>query len=152
MTFIQLPKSTVQTKPKNSKARKFTPDNINKFKQNLQTQTWDSVLSCNNVNDSYDLFWDIFKLFFDLNFPLKGCKHNKNLHKLNGFMTKGLMTSRLKKLNLQKLAVQTPTVENVNKFKMYRNLYNKILRISKKTYCCESLHRAKKDPKKPGTS
>jgi hypothetical protein len=56
MTFIQLPKNTVKTKFNNSKARKFTPDNINKFKQNLQTQTWDSVLSCNNVNDSYDLF------------------------------------------------------------------------------------------------
>jgi hypothetical protein len=148
MTFIQLPKCTVKTKSNNSKVRKFTPDNINKFKQNLQAQTWDSVLSCNNVNDSYDLFWDIFKFFFDLNFPLKGCKNNKNLHKLNGFMTKGLMTSRLKKLHLQKMAVQTPTVENVNKFKLYRNLYNKILRCSKKSYYCESLHRAKKDPKK----
>jgi hypothetical protein len=45
-------------------------------------------------------------------------------------------------LSLQK------TVENINKFKMYRNLYNKVLRISKKSYYCESLHRARRNPKK----
>jgi hypothetical protein len=58
MAFILLPNNS--TKPKSSKinARKFTTENINNFKQNLQTQTWDSELSCNDVNDSYNLFWD----------------------------------------------------------------------------------------------
>jgi hypothetical protein len=93
LTFIQLPNNSSKPKSSQINARKFTPDNINNFKQNLQTQTWDSVLSCNDVNDSYNLLWDIFKFFFYINFPLKGKKLNKNLHKLNEFMTKGLLTS-----------------------------------------------------------
>jgi hypothetical protein len=148
MTFIQLPKHTVKVKSNANKSRKFATENVNNFKQNLQTQTWDSVLSCNNVNDSYKIFWDTFQLFYDLNFPLRGRKLNKNLHKLNEFMTKGLLTSRLTKINLQKLAVQSPTVYNIDKYKSYRNLYNRILRTSKKMYYCESLNKAKKNPKR----
>jgi hypothetical protein len=148
LTFIQLPNNCVKQKSNTTNARKFTPDNINNFKLNLQTQTWDSVLSCNDVNDSYNQFWDIFKFFFDINFPLKGKKFNKNLHKLNEFMTKGLLTSRLTKINLHKLAVPTPTVENVDKYKSYRNMYNKLLRASKKAFYCESLHKSIKNPKK----
>jgi hypothetical protein len=94
------------------------------------------------------IFFGTLHFFFDLNFPLKGKKLNKNLHKLNEFMTKGLLTSRLNKLNLHKLAVQIPTAEKVDKYKRYRNLYNKLLRANKKAFYCESLHRVKKNPKK----
>jgi hypothetical protein len=63
-------------------------------------------------------------------------------------MTGGLLISRITKNNLHKLAIQTPTVDNINKYKTYRNLYNKVLRASKKSYYCEGLHKAKKNPKK----
>jgi hypothetical protein len=107
MTFVQLPIQANKAKNTVLQSRNFSTVNINKFKQNLQTQTWDSVLACNNVNDSYTSFWDIFKLLFDLNFPVKDKKFNKNLHKLNKFMTSRLLVSRTTKINLHKKMLPT---------------------------------------------
>jgi hypothetical protein len=39
-------------------------------------------------------------------------------------------------------------VENQNKFKTFRNLYNKLVRASKRLFYCEGLHAARKNPKK----
>jgi hypothetical protein len=44
--------------------------------------------------------------------------------------------------------LRAPTVENQNKFKNYRNLYNKLVRTSKRLFYCEGLHAARKNPKK----
>jgi hypothetical protein len=54
----------------------------------------------------------------------------------------------MRKINLHKLALQTPTVENTAIYKSYRNVYNKLIRASKRLFYCESLHKAKKNPKK----
>jgi hypothetical protein len=150
MTFIKLKNSHTKVKSKPKLSKNLSKENINKFKINLQTQTWENVLTCFDVNDSYNAFWDTFKFLFDINFPDKVTKQNKNLHKLNEFMTNGLLISRINKNNLHKTAVQTPSVENVDRYKAYRNVYNKLLRASKKTYFCESLHQAKKIQKNMG--
>jgi hypothetical protein len=63
-------------------------------------------------------------------------------------MTSDLLISRRNKIELHKAFVQNPTVENGNKYKTYRNLYNKTLRASKRMYYCENLYKAKKNPKK----
>jgi hypothetical protein len=77
----------MQSKNQHQQSKKFSNENVNKFKENLQSQTSDNVLACNDVNDSYKKFWDTFKFLFDINFTLKVKKLNKNLHKLNDFMT-----------------------------------------------------------------
>jgi hypothetical protein len=83
MTFIQLPKACKKTtKPKVEKSRNFSQNNVENFKRNLQNFTWLDVLQSNDVNESYENFWNKFKMLYDLNFPLKVTKFNKNLHKL----------------------------------------------------------------------
>jgi hypothetical protein len=42
------------------------------------------------------------------------------------------MISRRNKVRLLKISLVEPTVENISKFKAYRNLYNKLIRIAKK--------------------
>jgi hypothetical protein len=49
-------------------------------------------------------------------------------------MTQGLLISRLNKLRLGKIASKHPTAENIHKFKMYRNMYNTVLRACKKAF------------------
>jgi hypothetical protein len=95
VTFLFL--SSEINKPKNEKrvSRNFSPENLQNFKQNLQQLTWENVLQSNNVNDSYNKFWDDFKQIFDLCFPCVKTKFNKNLHKINNFMTRGLLISRM---------------------------------------------------------
>jgi hypothetical protein len=66
--------------------------------------------------------------------PTVTVRLNRNYHRVNDFMTKGLMISRRNKVRLLKISLVEPTVENTSKFKAYRNLYNKLIRIAKKQY------------------
>jgi hypothetical protein len=61
-------------------------------------------------------------------------------------MTKGLLISRKTKLELQKNSIVNKSEANITKFKHYKNMYNRLVRMSKKLYYEEAFHRAK-DPK-----
>jgi len=63
-------------------------------------------------------------------------------------MTEGLLTSRKNKNTLHKKMISDPTVANINAYKTYRNVYNKILRAGKKLFYEKSLNEAKRNPKK----
>ena len=63
-------------------------------------------------------------------------------------MTQGLLISRSNKISLLKNSILNPTQQNKLKYKTFRNLYNRLIRISKKSYYETSLNKAKKDPKK----
>jgi hypothetical protein len=62
-------------------------------------------------------------------------------------MTSGLLTSRRKKLELQKKALLNPNVYAIM-YRNYRNLYNSVLRASKKMYIDNSFKKYERNPKK----
>ena len=49
-------------------------------------------------------------------------------------MSKGILISRLRKIALCKASVKNPSPQIINEFKTYRNLYNKVIKTSKKLY------------------
>jgi hypothetical protein len=100
---------------------------------------WNNVTETNDVNTLYDNFHETFKEIHDLFFQPKKVKFNKNFRKKEPWMTKGLLISCLTKLKLEKNHALNPTVVNWNLFKVYRNLYNKTLKASKKQYYCSAL-------------
>ena len=63
-------------------------------------------------------------------------------------MTKGLLISRKTKIHLLKSSLISPTTENKDSYKRYRNMYNTILRASKKFHIDDKLKRDAKNPKK----
>jgi hypothetical protein len=65
-------------------------------------------------------------------------------------MTSGLLVSRRTKVNLLKISLVDPSPENKLKFKLYRNLYNKLIRIAKKSDISNKLEANKKIQKRPG--
>jgi hypothetical protein len=71
---------------------------------------------------------------YDLYFPPTTKKLNPNFSKLEPWFSKGLQVSRKTKLSLSKTASCIPTVVNINKYKAYRNLYNRVVRASKKLF------------------
>ena len=89
---------------------------------NLRLLNWRDVLNCSDVNTSFSLFWQDFKALYDIQFPLKTVKLNKNLHGINKFMTKGLLTSRLTKIKLLKLSAKLQTSVASEAFRKYRNI------------------------------
>jgi hypothetical protein len=63
-------------------------------------------------------------------------------------MTKGLLTSRLKKFKLSKICSHTPTPDNITRFKLFRNMYNRLIRISRKMFFEEQLSANKNNLRK----
>jgi hypothetical protein len=63
-------------------------------------------------------------------------------------MTQGLLISRRAKIDLLKKSMVDPMFFNCEKYKKYRNLYNKLIRVAKKDHVNEQLEINKKNPKK----
>ena len=148
ITFLQPYLTKYKTKPKAVKSRQINTENLEKFKTNLQNVNWDDVTNCDNVDDCYNSFWTLYSSLFDIHFPLTAVKFKRNIHKISNFMTKGLLISRKTKMNLHKSSLINPSTENKHNYKRYRNLYNTLLRASKKIHIDEKLKRDAKNPKK----
>jgi hypothetical protein len=151
ITFVQ-PELCKKSKKAKSKQQKITRklltvENLTNLQNALKNLQWNEVLATDNVNDCYNSFWDTFKLLYDMYIPSVTVRLNRNYHRLNDFMTTGLMTSRRTKVKLLKISLVEPSQENVQKFKNYRNLYNKLIRAAKKSNINERLEKNKKNPK-----
>ncbi len=75
-----------------------------------------------------------FIFLYNLIFPERLVKFNKNIHKKEPWFSIGLLVSRREKLRLDSVASFTPTVQNIENFKNYKNLYQKLVRQAKRTY------------------
>jgi hypothetical protein len=71
---------------------------------------------------SYDLFMKCFLDLFNLKFPIRTVRFNKNIHKLEKWITTGLFISRRTKISLGKTATKNPSLPNKEKYVAYRNL------------------------------
>jgi hypothetical protein len=151
ITFVQLIQNNKhKMKPKVDKRRLITTENLTNFRNSLSNLHWNEVLLSDNVDVCYDLFWNQLKTLYDLHFPVVTSRFNRNFNKISDFMTKGLLVSRRTKINLLKRSLTEPTEQNKLKYREFRNLYNKLLRIRKKSHLQERLNKCKKNPKKRG--
>jgi hypothetical protein len=150
LTFYQCSKKTSFSKKvnKNLGRRLINDTTLTNFQRNLQNLHWNDVLGTDTVDDCYDLFWDKFKTVYDICFPVIKTRFNRNYHRMSDFMTSGLLTSRRTKIHLLKTSLAFPTDSNKQKFKAYRNLYNKIIKVAKKNSIQERLQKCQKNPKK----
>jgi hypothetical protein len=82
-----------------------------------------------------------------MHFPVKKIKFNSKYHKINQFMTAGILISRRNKFDLQKKALSNP-VSYMQMYKNYRNMYNSVVRASKKLYIEENFKKYQKNAKK----
>jgi hypothetical protein len=112
------------------KYRDFSDLNFAIFSIALNSHNWD-FLDTMDVQSSYDSFSDMFFTLYNLYFPLIMKKIKRNVHKINPWMTNGLLISRRTKSKLFKLSLSHPTVENIDNFKNFRNLYATLIRLSK---------------------
>ena len=147
ITFMSLPQEKNNVAHKTINTRNFSHYNFQQFKQLLLSSNWEDVYKADNINSSYENFWNQFKILYEKCFPLENKRFNKNIHKIQTFMTKGILKSRATKLKLHKIAIVNPSIENGNNYRIYRNLFNKILRASKKLHYVKGLHKAQKNPK-----
>ena len=141
-------KKKVKSEQKFTEFRDFSEININLFRENLSNLSWDDVLSCPDPLESFDLFWNSWSTLYNLHFPVKKSKFNKNFHKIQDFISKGLLTSRRTKLSLYQDYLSSRNPLKFEIYKNYRNLYNKLIREAKKLYYEKKLESSKSCPKK----
>ncbi len=77
---------------------------------------------------------DVFNSLYDIYFPLIVKKFNPKYHCADPWFTSGLLVSRREKIRLDHLASSTKTAINIERYKTYRNLYNKTVRNAKRLY------------------
>ena len=87
---------------KNLTSRNFSEDNIERFKNSLSAMNWQNVFSTNDPQLAFSNFSDTFLTLYDLNIPVTTKKFNKNIHKVEPWITSGILTSRRKKIALSK--------------------------------------------------
>ena len=147
-TFLQPNISKCKSKPEKIKKRLINRETLERFKNNLKNVSWDNVTACTDTDDCYNKFWTLYTELYDLHFPWVTVNFNRNVHKISNFMTQGLLVSRRTKIELLKTSLTNPSATNRTKFKLYRNVFNSLVRASKKMHIDNELKLNAKKPKK----
>ena len=127
--------------------RCFSEVNVNNFNDLLHTTNFSTVLDANCVNVAYDNFIQLYTQAFETAFPPKSQNIPKKYIKRSMWMTNGLVQSSVNKQKLLIKNLKHPSPENSARYKKYSNLYNKLLRIAKRTHYDRELEKAKYDMK-----
>jgi hypothetical protein len=149
MNYIQLSCPKLEkNKLKNTTRRQINEANINNLKIALHNTSWIEILSDNDVNSSFNKFWDTFNNLYNIHFPVIKVRFNRNKHKINGYMNDELLLARATKMELHKISLKNKTPEDTRKYIEHRNMYNSMLRQQKQKYYTENLELNKKNPKR----
>ena len=125
--------------------RNFNTENITRFHDFLQNESWQDVLTQNCPNTAVDKFYDIILYYFEASFPIKRLNiNNKKLNK-NKYMTPEIIKLR----NQVNLYSDIAKIDNNYKGLSTRlnNLYRNKLQTAKQAYhdqeICNSNNRTK---------
>ena len=146
-TFINNSKKG-QAPPKFIESRDFSEENILRFRNFLENTSFERVKSEDDPEKCLEVLDDMFFSIYDFHFPKKTTKLNRNIHRIEKWITGGIMKSRQTKIKLRTKLLKHPSQENKEIFKKYKNLYNKIIRARKKAYYSEMLIEFKGNLKK----
>ncbi len=128
--------------------RIFSQHSLNEFKREMSQVDWNPVIQKSNINEAYDVFWNNYNATFERRFPLRRVRFNRNIHKLQNFMTNGLLVSRNTKNVLHKTSIADPTDANIKKYKAFKTIYQRVSRAAKKLYFTSKLEANANNPKK----
>ena len=141
------------TKSKTAKefsSREFSINNVNKFKEAVKNFNANFVLENEDTQEAFRSFSNFFHNMYEMYFPIITSRFNKNIHRIEKWMSKGILISRLTKIKLGKLCHSSPSAESTAKFKLYRNLFNIVVRNAKKLYYEKTLAKVQSNKKKLG--
>ncbi len=147
-TFTRPVLPHIKKQTKFTTARNFSQTSLNQFKTALSGTDWSHVTNSNDVDDAYELFWNSYSELFDVIFPKKKVRFNRNIHKMSPFMTAGLLVSRTTKNKLFKAKLPDNSAANLQKYKDFKTVYSKTSRAAKKLYYQQKFEANVKNPKK----
>ena len=103
---------------------------------NLKTD-WSFILDIQDSNQAYNIFLKQFLIIYNSCFPMKTIEiKRKNL--LSPWITRGLIKSSKRKQKLYVTFLKNKSYRNEQRYKQYKNLFEKIKINSKKKTLCKS--------------
>lgn len=116
--------------------------------EHLNNYDWSPILESNSTEESFNILLDELVNTSDLFFPIKKIRLNRRKHAIEPFMTKGILISRSKKIKLNEKSIKNPTPVNIENYKRFRLIYNKMIKTAKQRYFENALENNKSDPRK----
>jgi hypothetical protein len=149
INFLQLTtEKTSKQKQKEDKKRIINETTTANLKNALNITDWTPVYVDNNVDSSFNTFWDLFSSLYEEHCPIVRIKFNINKHRINNFMTEELLEARRLKQNCHKIALKSKSAEDKNMYIQHRNIYNTMLRQCKQKYYNDNLIKNKHNVKR----
>ena len=132
--LYNISKNPIPLRPKYIETRDFSHTNISKFRDSISTINWEYLYSLRDPQCAYDYFLETFMSLYEIYFPLIKKRFNLNFHRADPWFTGGLLISRREKIRLDHKATVSKDPSCIAKYKTYRNIYNKTVRLAKKLY------------------
>ena len=126
--------------------RSFNSDNINSFKESLQSVDWSEMRTIGHCEEAYTYFLNKIMSCYEQSFPL--IARNTKVKRNQPWMTNNLKSLLSKKNRLYRLFLRRPTVYNEINYKNTRTIANREIRIAKKTYYHTQIEQNKNNLKK----
>lgn len=126
--------------------RNYTNENKDRFREEISSTDWNAVINTQNAQEAFTLFYDKYKNVYNKHFPI--IKYKANYKTKISWLSKGLRNSIRYKNYLYIKSDKNPTEENINKYKDYKRLLNRLLRITEREYYQNLLDKHKRNIKK----
>ena len=150
-TFCIFEEKIKQEKKGKIRVRSFSLINMAKFRNLLSVTDFDHVSEIESPDDAYQEFLRIYDLAFEESFPLREIHVNSKYIKREPWCTAGFLVSSLKKAKLFKKKLRTPSAANIDKYKKYNTVYNRVKRNMKLLYYKTAIEESRSDIKKTWT-
>ena len=135
--------------PSHVSYRPVTDTAIANFNHALAEADWSSVYSSDDPSEAYSKFISLYRECLNLCIPVKTCRFHKYKHKQHPWISKGLLTSLKTKDRLysdfQKCTNLDLRPRLEEKYKKYRNVYNRLIRSAKTLHWCKIFENCKND-------
>ena len=125
------------TLPKNSKIFRRDYSNFNEslLSQEIQSINWnEEITNDGNPNSLFDAFYTKLTAIIDKHIPLRQLSKRDINHFSKPWITLGIRISIKQKNNYYNKYIKTKSLYYYNKFKLYRNKINNLIRINKINY------------------
>jgi hypothetical protein len=114
--------------------KKINPNTIPAFCNLLKSASWKNVTNETDPNTAFNNFFETINSARDIAFPEIKVKSKPTKFRHNPWMSNGLKISKKRKEKLFAKKLKCPSTININQFKLYNKIYNKLRRSAKKMH------------------
>ena len=114
------------------KLRLINNTTTSSFQKLLKEETWNQIYVTSGINETFNIFQDIFLRYFEASFPIT---YSNRKSKQNNWITKGIRISCNKKRELfTQYRGNTDNIQAKNHYKKYRTILRKVINEAKKQF------------------